>query len=86
MNCRPVEIIAPHSGSGGWAPRPRKPRPAAVKMMPAMSSVTRTITLDRQSGMTCPITMRSGEAPCSLIAEMKSELRMVRVSARAIRA
>src|SRR3546814_1437784 len=24
---RPLEIMAPHSGSGGCAPRPRKPRP-----------------------------------------------------------
>ena len=35
----PMAIIAPHSGAGGCAPRPRKPRPAAVRMMPAMSSV-----------------------------------------------
>ena len=44
--------MAPHSGSGGCAPRPRKPRPAAVRMMPAMSRVTRTISEERQSGTT----------------------------------
>ena len=49
--CRPEETIAPHSGAGGCAPRPRKPRPAAVRMMPAMSSVRRMITEGRQSGM-----------------------------------
>src|SRR5690606_38775295 len=31
MKARPREIIAPHSGSGGCAPSPRKPRPAAVR-------------------------------------------------------
>src|SRR6202008_5007537 len=35
---RPVESIAPHSGIGGCAPRPRKPSPAAVRMMPAILS------------------------------------------------
>src|SRR5262249_49167254 len=44
MYSRPEEIIAPHSGIGGCAPRPRKPSPAAVMMMPAMSRVSRTIT------------------------------------------
>ena len=44
MNSRPFEAMAPHSGQGGYAPRPRKPRPAAVRMTPAMLSVTRTIT------------------------------------------
>ena len=33
----PEAIMAPHSASGGCAPRPRKPSPAAVRMMPAMS-------------------------------------------------
>ena len=65
MKRRPEAIIAPHSGSGGWAPRPRKPRPAAVRMMPAMSSVTRTISDDMQSGMMWRSTMRAGEAPIS---------------------
>ena len=51
-----------------------------------MSKVTRTITLDRQSGTTWPVTMRNGDAPWSRIAEMKSELRIVSVSARAMRA
>ena len=65
MKRRPEAIIAPHSGSGGCAPRPRKPSPAAVRMMPAMSSVTRTISEEMQSGMTWRSTMRHGEAPIS---------------------
>ena len=50
MKRRPSEIMAPHSGLGGCAPRPRKPRPAAARMMPAISSVTRTISEEMQSG------------------------------------
>src|SRR6185369_12839511 len=61
MKERPREIMAPHSGNGGCAPRPMKPRPAAVRMMPAISSVTRMIIDDVQSGrMWSPIT-RSAE-------------------------
>ena len=67
---RPLAISAPHSGIGGCAPKPRKPRPAAVKIMPAMSSVTRTITDDRHSGMMCRSTMRHGDAPSSCTAAM----------------
>src|SRR5258708_27560898 len=48
--CRPEETIAPHSGAGGCAPNPRKPSPAAVRVMPARSSVSRRVTLGRQSG------------------------------------
>src|SRR5262249_455645 len=58
---RPEETIAPHSGAGGCAPRPRKPSPAAVRMMPAMSRVSRMITLGRQSGTVLVAMMRSGE-------------------------
>ncbi len=59
----PKRIIAPHFRCGGCAPRPRKPRPAAVRMMPAMSSVTRMMTDDRQSGVTWPQRMRADDAP-----------------------
>ncbi|MNU01440.1 hypothetical protein D3C72_2448490 [compost metagenome] len=55
-------------------------------MMPAISNVTRTISDDMHNGMTCLSTMRNGEAPISCTAAMKSELRKVMVSARAIRA
>ena len=41
-----------------------------MMMMPAMSSVTRTINDDRQSGMMCLSTMRKGEAPISCTAAM----------------
>ena len=63
---RPAEIIAPHSGSGGCAPRPRKPRPAAVRMMPAMSSVRRTITEDRHIGTMWRSMMRAGRGALQL--------------------
>jgi hypothetical protein len=39
-------------------------------MMPAMSSVTRTITLGRHSGMMWRSTMRAGDAPISRTAAM----------------
>jgi hypothetical protein len=67
---RPVAIIAPHSASGGRAPSPRKPSPAAVMMIPAMSSVTRTISDGRQIGMTWPMMMCMAPAPCSRAAAM----------------
>ena len=86
MNVRPREIIAPHSGSGGCAPRPRKPSPAAVKMIPAISNVTRTIIEEVHSGSTWRVMIRPCDAPSRRMAEMNSELRKVSVSARAIRA
>ena len=42
--------MVPHSGIGGCAPMPRNPSAAAVRMMPLMSSVTRTMTLERPQG------------------------------------
>ena len=51
-----------------------------------MSRVRRTIRDEVQSGMMWPQMMRALEAPCRRIAAMKSELRTVSVSARAIRA
>lgn len=63
MNTRPRLIIAPHSGSGGCAPKPRNPRPAAVRMIPAMSSVTRTIIDEVHSGSTWRRMIRPCEAP-----------------------
>src|SRR5690606_12695373 len=86
MKARPREIIAPHSGNGGCAPSPRKPRPAAVRMMPAISSVTRMMTEDEHSGRIWRRITRAAEAPCRRIAAMNSELRKVSVSARAMRA
>ena len=39
-------------------------------MMPAMSSVTRTMTDDTHSGMMCRHTIRHGEAPIKRTAAM----------------
>ena len=64
MKERPRAIIAPHSGSGGWAPRPIKPRPAAVRMMPAMSSVTRTIS--DETGRKIPFEVEEFRRHCLL--------------------
>ena len=55
-------------------------------LTPAMSSVTRTIIDELQSGITWPSTMRAPEAPWRRTAAMKSLVRIVSVSARAIRA
>src|SRR5664279_4940362 len=63
MTSRPDDTMAPHSAVGGCAPRPRKPRPAAVRMMPAMSRVSRTMTEDRQSGTMCLKRIRQVDAP-----------------------
>ena len=51
-----------------------------------MSSVTRTMSDERQSGTTWPRMMRGVDAPCSFTAAMKSLLRIISVSARAMRA
>ena len=51
---------------------PRNPRPAAVRMMLLMSSVTRTTRLGTHNGATCRSTMRPGPAPASRAAAMKS--------------
>jgi hypothetical protein len=55
-------------------------------MIPAMSSVTRTMTELVHNGMICRQMIRPDEAPCRRAAAMKSLPRMVRVSARAMRA
>ena len=60
----------PIPGMGGCAPRPRKPSPAAVRMIAAMLSVMRTTTEGMHIGTTWRRMMRSGEAPCSRTAAM----------------
>src|SRR6185437_4280523 len=75
MKERPAGIIAPHSGCGGCAPTPRKPSPAAVRMIPAMSSVTRTISEEVSSGRMWETMMWVLEAPCNCTAETNSERR-----------
>jgi len=62
--------MAPDPGKGGCAVRTRKPRPAAVRMMPAISSVTLTISEEMHIGMMWRNTMRIGEAPISCTALM----------------
>ena len=66
----PVESIAPHSGVGGWAPRPRKPSPAAVSNIDDMLSVMRTITEGRQSGIRLRKITRACDHPCKRTTEM----------------
>ena len=55
-------------------------------MMPAMSSVRRTITEETQSGTMWRKRMRAADAPCSTAAAMKSLRAIDAVSARAMRA
>src|SRR5690349_17922606 len=57
--------LAPHSGSGGCAPSPMNPRPAAVRMIPAISNVILTITDDRHIGITCNRMILSSLPPAS---------------------
>ena len=61
--------IAPHSGSGGCAPSPRKPRPAAVRITDAIDSVSRTSTEGMHIGTIDFQMIRPLEAPCSFAAE-----------------
>jgi len=86
MKPRAVAIMAPHSGIGGCAPIPRKPRPAAVRMMLLIANATRTTIEGTHSGMMCRATMRLADAPVRRCAEMKSARLMASVSARASRA
>ena len=52
MNSRESASIVPHSGVGGCAPRPRKPRPAASRMASETPSAAWTISGARQLGRT----------------------------------
>ena len=52
MNSRQSASIEPHSGIGGWAPRPRKPRPAASRMASETPSAAWTMSGARQLGRT----------------------------------
>ena len=40
---RPSATIAPHSGMGGWTPRPRKLRPETSRMLSTKSEAENTI-------------------------------------------
>ena len=48
-NLRPTLIMAPHSGLGGWAPRPMKLREAAIRMVSPRIRVARIMTEESSS-------------------------------------
>ena len=56
-------IIAPHSGNGGWAPSPRKPRLAAPRMAIPMSMLALTMMGEVQFGRMWTKTTRRFPAP-----------------------
>ena len=43
MNSRPSATMAPHSGIGGWMPRPRKLKPETSRMLSTKSEAENTI-------------------------------------------
>jgi hypothetical protein len=55
--------IAPHSGWGGWAPRPRKERAAMSRMAVARARVDCTIRGARLFGRIAEKTICESEAP-----------------------
>jgi hypothetical protein len=60
MNSRPWLSMAPHSGVGGWAPRPRKLRVAATRRAFPRPRVVSTMTGARTLGTTWrPMILRS---------------------------
>ena len=60
--------IAPHSGVGGCAPRPRKPRPAASRMASESPSAACTMSGARQFGSTVTVIRRNFLTPETLAA------------------
>ncbi len=60
---RSAASIAPHSGVGGVAPRPRKPSAAASRMTVAIPRVPRTTRGVRAFGMTLVTSTLQEEAP-----------------------
>src|SRR2546427_8870273 len=69
---RPVVIICPQSGVGGWAPRPRKERTASARIANPADSETCTRTGFMRVGMWCRRTMRTGVAPSDRVATTNS--------------
>jgi hypothetical protein len=63
MNSRASASIAPHSESGGCAPRPRKPSAAASRMASDMPSAAWMMSGARQLGSTVRSISRSGPTP-----------------------
>src|SRR5690606_33354506 len=57
------ESTLPHSAVGGWAPRPRKDRPANETTVVPNRSVDATRTSDAAPGSTWPTAIRTGLAP-----------------------
>ena len=66
MNSRASASMVPHSGVGGCAPRPRKPRAAASRMAVEMPSVACTISGAAQFGSTSLNISRKLPAPATL--------------------
>jgi len=66
---RPMAIMAPHSGIGGWAPSPRKLKPAASKMAEPNPREAWTIMGAMQLGKTVLKRMRRFLAPTALAAK-----------------
>ncbi len=67
-NSRASASIVPHSGSGGCAPRPRKPSAAASRIAVEMPSVACTISGATQFGNTSLNINRIRPAPATLAA------------------
>jgi ABC-type dipeptide/oligopeptide/nickel transport system ATPase subunit len=60
----PSATIDPHSAVGGATPIPRKPKPAADKIIPPRLNAARTTALGRHSGNIWPAISRKPPMPC----------------------
>lgn len=68
MNERAVPSIVPHSGVGGCTPRPRNPRPAAIRIVTPMLSVAYTMIGVSALRSTCLPRIASGVSPNAIAA------------------
>src|SRR5690625_2165516 len=86
QNCWAELSIAPHSGVGGWAPIPRKERPAAERIAPASERVTWTMIGPIELGMMCRNMTRPCLEPAAMAALTKSISRTLITAERTMRA
>src|SRR5689334_25147864 len=63
MSARAASSIAPHSGVGGWAPRPRNDRLEAVMLDVPMRNEEYTMTAEIVPGKMWRITIVKPDAP-----------------------
>ena len=86
MNCRPSASIPPQEGIASGTPRPRKERPASVRMAPATPNVATTMSDALTFGSTWRHTIDTSGTPSARAASTNAFSRVASVSARTTRA